>query len=158
MSEGERRLNLTVEDWLAIQYLLSREEPADMDPVTKEAWPIIQDAAPFAPGVVRRVRQVFGHDLEVMYEGETWIVMVKYNATPVSPYNEPDGPMPDERKGRLISAGVHGNLTSMTVEVSADSKALAERIALGVARWWAHIYRLPEPVRVTVMDNEIPEA
>lgn len=61
--------------------------------------------------------------------------------------------MPDERKGRLISAGVHGNLTSMAVEAVADNKPLAERIALGVVRWWAQIYRLPEPRRVHVMDN-----
>ena len=153
MSEDEHRLNLTIEDWLAITHLLNREEPADMDPVTEEAWQLIQDAEPFAPGVVRKVRQTFGHDLDVMKEGQTWIVMVKYDATPERPYNEPDAPMPDERKGRLISAGVHGNFTSMTVEAVADNKPLAERIALGVVRWWAQIYRLPEPRRVHVMNN-----
>lgn len=82
MSENEHRLNLTIEDWLAITHLLNREEPADMDPVTEEAWQIIQDAEPFAPGVVRKVRQTFGHDLDVMKEGQTWIVTVKYTPPP----------------------------------------------------------------------------
>ena len=144
---------LTIEDWLAITHLLNREEPADMDAVTEEAWRIIQDAEPFAPHVVRKVRQTFGHDLDVMLEGQTWIVRVKYVATPERPYNEPDAPMPDEQKGRLISAGVHGNETGLTVDVVADNKPIAERIGLGVARWWAQIYRLPEPRRVHVMDN-----
>ncbi|RZU77613.1 hypothetical protein EV384_6344 [Micromonospora kangleipakensis] len=133
-----------------------------MNQVTKDAWQIIQGAPAFGRGLVRRVRSLFlpggQSDLDVMYEGETWIVVVEYLAVPVEPYAEPDGPMPDERRGRLMMATVDGtSKTRMTAEVVADNKPVAERIALSVVRWWAHIYRLPEPSRIHVMDNEAPE-
>ncbi|WP_433313087.1 hypothetical protein [Micromonospora chersina] len=129
-----------------------------MNQATKEAWRIIQGAPAFGRGLVRTVRSLFlpgtQSDLDVMYEGQTWIVAVEYSAVPVEPYQELDGPMPDERRGRMISATIDGtSKTTMTAEVVADDEALAERVALGVVRWWAHIYRLSEPSRVHVMDN-----
>ncbi|OKI45136.1 hypothetical protein [Micromonospora sp. CB01531] len=144
---------LTDDQKTRLIHLFAVKEPAVMDAATKQAWQIIQESPTLGAGLVRRVRQAFGHDLDVMKEGQTWIVVVHYAATPASPHAEPDGPMPDEVKGRLISAGVHGDRTTLTAEVVADNKPVAERIALGVVRWWAHIYGLPEPSRVHVMDN-----
>ncbi|MGN9804578.1 hypothetical protein [Micromonospora sp. L32] len=159
MSEDEpKKLNLTIEDWLAIRHMLTCPERTEMDPVTKQAWQIIQAAPAFGAALVRRVRDaIFPGQLDVTYEGQTWIVVVEYPAVPVEPYEEPDGPMPDERRGRMISATIDGtSRTRMTAEVVADDNAVAERIALGVVRWRAHILRLPEPDRVHVMDNEPP--
>ncbi|MER7330391.1 MULTISPECIES: hypothetical protein [unclassified Micromonospora] len=153
---------MTAEDWVLITSLVNptqlpttrvREEPADMDPITEEAWWSIQDAEPFAPGLVREVRMTFGNDPDYILKGQTWIVRVKYDAIPERRYNEPDGPMPSERSGRLISAEMHDNETELTVELVADNKPMAEEIALRVVKWWAEIYRLPEPRRVHVMDN-----
>ena len=156
MSEDEpKKLDLTIEDWLAIRHMLTCPERIDMDPATKQAWQMIQAAPAFGAALVRRVRDaIFPGQLDVMYEGQTWIVMVEYPAVPVKPYAEPDGPMPDESRGRMISATIDGTTkTLMTAEVVADNKAVAERLALGVARWWAHVLQLPEPSRVHVMDN-----
>ncbi|NED58703.1 hypothetical protein G3I24_48440 [Micromonospora aurantiaca] len=154
MSEDDRKkLDLTIEDWLAVRHMMTGPERIELDPATKEAWRIIQESPALGAAVVRQVRAAYGHNLDVMKEGQGWIVRVRYDRHPTTPYAEPDGPMPDERKGRLISAGVHADGTGLTAEVVAENKVLAERIALGVVRWWAHIYGLGEPSRVHVMDN-----